>query len=106
MSKRRFRVLLVSHLTVRWVDFRVSAGFSGEQQNLLSFCQLVLQNLAVKMNYYLNADGVNVEMGKGIRNYTPICHSKFSTKRRRKDRKRKELSTSETHDHHDHRDIY
>jgi hypothetical protein len=55
---------------------------------------------------YLNAEEVNMEMVKGIRNYTPICPSKFSTKNRRKDRKQKELSTSETHDHHDHRDIY
>jgi len=47
-----------------------------------------------------------MEMATGIRNYTPICHSKFSTRNGRKDRKQKELSTSEIQDHHDHRDIY
>ena len=40
MNKLRFRVLLASHLTRRWVDFRVSVNSSGEQQNILSFCQL------------------------------------------------------------------
>jgi hypothetical protein len=55
-----------------------------------------------------------METAKGIRNYTPICHSKFSIKKnkqtnkqnRRKDRKQRELSTSEIYDHHDHRDIF
>jgi hypothetical protein len=32
------------------------------------------------MNYYLKADEVNMEMAKGIRNYKPICHSKFRKK--------------------------
>ena len=81
------------------LTFNRTVGWLQSQQNLLSFSQLVLQKLAVKMNYYLNADDVNMEMAKGIRNYTPICHSKFK-------KNQKALSTSEIHDHHDHRDIY
>ena len=40
------------------------------------------------MNYCLNADEVNMEMAKGIRNYTQTFHSKFSTKHRRTEHKR------------------